>query len=144
MILQHIAADAGHLRHPGYGAQLRLEEEVLHGAQFRKIMFTAFQCIHEYLPHGRAGRTQRRLHPLRQTRQCLLYFFIHHLPGKINIHPVFKDDGHHREAKGGGGPYFLHLRQTPQLCFQGIGNLILYFLRSSSHPVGKDKHLVFT
>ena len=149
LILFEIPAEGVDFVHPRNAFQQGVDHPFLDRAQVRQIGdfllgiggHGAVEGELVDLPHGRRYRPQGDLDPLGDLLPGFGQPLKDQLPGKVNIEPVFKDNGDQRKAEFGHGAHLFNSRKPAHGHFDGIGHRTLDLQGGKSVGVADDFHL---
>ena len=150
LVLLHEPADRGDLGDAFDSRKLVADVPILDGAEFRKVVaavggFPGIDIevilIDPAEPRGIGAelRGDALGHLVLEEIQALEDAGA----GEVVVHAFLENDRAQREAEHRGGADFLHAGDTLETGGEGIGHLILDFLRAAPRPIGDDEHLVF-
>ena len=101
LVLLHEAADARDFGDSGHGVELVLDEPVLHGVKRAAVVGT-FDRVPEDLAYAGRIRPHHRYDARRQEAAGQAQPLQHAGAREVDVHRVFEDHVHHREAEGRG------------------------------------------
>ena len=147
LILLHKAADACDLGHSIHARKCVADIPILQRTQPREVVaFLRWVNVEIVLIHpaeARRIRAKLRLHALGHGALQIIQPLQHAGAGEIRVNAVFENYRDERESEHRSGAHVFHTRQTLEAGGERIRHLVFHLLRTATHPVCIDEHLVF-